>query len=106
MQEAVMATEKTATQKTRSQRTSPVAGVALTIVGLAGLAGSQYQAACRMSDFLGIPLKVALETVPPILLTAWHLLEPCALGHLRFLEDLLQISASCWQFVVALAGAA
>jgi hypothetical protein len=106
MQEAVMATEKTATQKTRSQRISSVAGVALTILGLAGLAGSQYQAACRMSDFLGIPLRVALETMPSILPTLWHLLEPCALGHLKFLDGLLQISLSCWQFVVALPGAA
>jgi hypothetical protein len=101
-----MATEKTATQKTRSQRISSVTGAALTVLGLAGSIGSLDQAACGLSDFIGSPLAIALQTLPSIILKAWHLLEPCALGHLRLLEGLLQISASCWQFVATLAGAA
>ena len=99
-----MATQKTATPKTKWQRISSV--TALTVLGLTGLAGSLDHGACQWSDFLGISLRVALEMIPSIIMTAWHLLEPCALGHLRFLEGFLQISLSCWQFVAALAGAA
>jgi hypothetical protein len=101
-----MATQKTATQKTRSQGIRSAAGAALTLLGLAALVGGLDQSVCRLSEFLGISLRVALETIPSILLAVWHLLEPCALGHLRFLDGLLQISVSCWQFVVILAAAA
>jgi hypothetical protein len=101
-----MATQKTATQKTRSQRISSPTGAALTILGLAALVGSLDQSVCRLSEFLGISLRVALEAIPSILLAAWHLLEPCALCQLRFLDGLLQVSISCWQFVVTLAAAA
>ncbi len=93
-----------ATQKTQSQRISSITGAALTLLGLAALAGSLDQAACRVSCFLGIPMRAALEALPSILLAAWHILQPCALGHLRLVEGVVQISVCCLQFVLTLAG--
>ena len=95
-----------ATQKTRSQRISSTTRVALTLLGLTGLAGSLDQAACHLSCFVGITARALLETLPSIFLSAWHILQPCALGHWRLLEGLLQISVSGWQFALTLAGMA
>jgi hypothetical protein len=95
-----------ATQKTRSEKISSVMLVALALSGLAVLAGSLDHAACRLSYFLGLPARAALETLPSILLGALHILQPCAFGDLKFLESFLQISASCWPFVLTFAGVA
>ncbi len=95
-----------ATQRTRSQSISSITRAALALSGLAGLAGSLDQVACHVSSFLGVPARAALETLPSILLASRHILQPCALGHLRLLEGLLQISISCWQVILTLAGVA
>src|ERR1051325_10423038 len=101
MQEAVMATKKT-----RSNRISPVTLGALTLFGLAGLAGSLDHAACPLSDFLGIRLRMVLEALPSALPALWHAAQPCVLEHQSILECLLQVSVCGWQFVLTLAGAA
>ena len=101
MQEAVMATEKT-----RSQRISSAMAAAFTLVGLAGLVSSADHVACLLSCFMGIPVGAALEALPSMVLGARHIVQPCALGHLRLVEGILQISVSCWQVVLTLAGVA
>ena len=90
------------TQDTGSRKTGTATG-AFAILGLAGLAWMQ-QIASGLLCVVGIPLGMALETLPTIVLTAWHIFQPCALGHLRVLEGLLQVSAP-WQFVLMLTGA-
>jgi len=95
-----------AARKTRTRKTGPVAGATLLFLGLSGLVSSLDGTICRLATFLGIPSWAAGETVPSIVLGAWHILQPCAFGHLRLLEALLQISGPCWQFVLTLAGAA
>ena len=80
-----------------------VARAALLFLGLSGLVGSLGTVVCRLETLLGIPLGAASETMLSIVLGAWHILQPCALGYLR-LEVLLQISGSCWKFVLTLAG--
>ena len=85
---------------------SSVAGAALALLGLAGLAGSLDHLARRWSDFFCISLRVALETLPSISLGAWQISEPYLLCHLRILEAILEISESCWRIVVTLVGLA
>ena len=92
-----------ATNKTRSRKTSFVAGAALALLGLAGSVGTLDHLTGRWSEFFCIPLRVAIETLPSIFLGAWQISEPYVLGHLRVLEGLLQISASCWEIVLTLA---
>jgi hypothetical protein len=97
MQEAVMARHET-----NSQKTGTVRGVTLVILGLTGLAGMK-QIVSALSCCFGTPLNMALETLPSILSAVWHMLQPCAFGHLGLLERLLQVSIS-WHFVLTLAG--
>lgn len=97
MLEAVMATHKT-----KSRKLDMVRGAAFAILGLAGLAGIQ-QITSHLVCFLGIPLEIALNALPSILLRGWHMLQPYAFGHLRLLEGLLHISAS-WRLVLTLTG--
>ncbi len=92
-----------ATHETRSRKSSSVAGAAVALLVLAGSVGCLDQLARRWSEFLGISLRVAMETLPSVSLGAWQISEPYLLGHLRFLEGLLQVSASCWQIVLTLA---
>ena len=92
-----------ATDKTRSRKMSSVAGPALVLLGLAGSVGVLDHFAGRWSEFFRIPLRVAIETLPSIFVGAWPISELYILGHLRVLEGLLQVSASCWQIVLTLA---
>ena len=87
-----------ATQETKSLKTRGARGAALAILGLAGLAGME-QIAGGLACIFGVSLNMALETLPSILLMAWHILQPCMLGHMRLLESLLQVSLS-WQFIL------
>ncbi len=82
-----------ATQETKSRKTGALKGATLAIFGLVGLAGMERMAS-GLACFFGIPLNMALETLPSILLTAWHMLQPCAFGHFGLLEDFLQVSLS------------
>ncbi len=92
-----------ATNKTRSRKTSFVAGAALALLGVAGSVGTLDHLTGRWSEFFCIPLRVAIETLPSIFLGAWQISELYILGHLGVLEGLLQVSASCWQIVLTLA---
>ena len=92
-----------ATHDTESQKTGTVKRVAFAILGLAGLAGMD-QIASELVCVFGIPLKTALETLPTIILTAWHILQPGTFGYLRLLAGLVQVSGS-WQFALTLIGA-
>ena len=92
-----------ATHETRSRKVSSVAGAALALLGLAGSVGSLDHLARRWSEFFCISLRVAMETLPSISLGAWQISEPYILGHLRVLESLLKVSASCWQIVLTVA---
>ena len=91
------------TRETKSRMTGAVKGAAFAILGLAALIGME-QITSRLVCVFGISLKIALETLPSILLTAWDILQPCAFGHLRLLEGVLQVSVSL-QFVLTLTGA-
>ncbi len=93
------------TQKTQRQRIGSASRAALAFLGLAGLS-SLSQAACPLSDFLGIPLRTVLEALPSVLPALWHAVQPCVLGHQRLLECLLQVSVCGWQLALTLAGAA
>ena len=90
-----------ATPKARTEKISPLAGTAL---GLAGLAVGLDQITSRLSIILGIPLKAALQALSSILQGAWQVLQACAHSHLSLMEGLLQMSASCLQFLLTLAG--
>ena len=90
--------------ETRWRKIGSKAGAALALSGLAGLvAGSLQQLAGPWSDFFPISIRVAVDTLPSLALGAWQISEPYVLGHLRVLEGLLQISASCWEIVLTLA---
>ena len=91
-----------ATHKTRSRKISSVASSALALLGLAGSVGSLDHLARRWSELFCISLHVAMEALPSISLGAWQISEPYVLGHLRVLESLLKVSASCWQIVLTL----
>lgn len=93
------------TQNKTTQKMSSATGAVLALLGLA-TAGSLDLGTCGLTHLLGIPVKVALEPLPSILLAAWPMLQPCAFGHLRLLEGVLQIFVSCWQCVLTLAGLA
>ena len=99
MQGEVMGTRKKTTQKMNST------GAVLALLGLAS-AGSLDLSTGGLPHLLGIPLKVAIEALPAIVLAAWHMLPPCAFGRPWLLEGIVQISACCWQCVLALAGLA
>ena len=88
----------------RSRTMSSIAGGALALLGLAGLAASLDHLARRWSDFFCISLRVAIETLPSVSLGAWQMSGVYLLCHLRVLVALLQISSSCWRIVVTLAG--
>jgi hypothetical protein len=90
-----------ATHKARTEKVSPLAGAAL---GLAGLAVGLDQLTWRLSTLLGIPLKAGLEVLPSILQGAEQVLQACAHSHLSLLEGLLEMSASCLQFLLTIAG--
>ena len=90
-------------QGTNSRRTGAAAGAAFAILGLGGLM-SMEQAARGLVFLFGISLRMALETLPSVLLMGWHMLQPCVFGHLRLLDGLLQVFVS-WQFVLTLTGA-
>lgn len=90
------------TKKARAQKMGLITAAALAFLGLSSFIGRIDTAACRLAASLGISPGTMAETVPSILMGAWHILRPCALGHLRLLEAVLQISASCWQFVLTL----
>lgn len=92
-----------ATEETKSQKTGKAKGAAFAILGFTGLVGMQ-QVTSHLACFLGIPLEIVLDTLPSILLRGWHLLQPCAFGHLRLLEGLLHVSVS-WKLVQTLTGA-
>ena len=92
-----------AKNKTRSKAINSLAGSALALLGLAGSLGGLDHLAGRWSEFFCIPLRVAIETLPSIVLAAWQISEPCILGHLGVLEGLLEVPASCWQIVLTLA---
>lgn len=92
-----------ATKETRSRKTGKATGAAYAILGLAGLVGMQ-QITSHLACFLGIPLEIALHPLPSILLRGWHILQPCAFGHLRLLEGLPHVSVS-WRLVLTLTGA-
>src|SRR5262245_32138502 len=98
MEEAVMTTHETKSRKTSAPR-----GATFAILGFAGLAAMEHVAS-GLAGLLCFPLKMALETLPTIVLTAWHILQPCAFGHIGLLGGLLQVSTS-WQFVLTLTGA-
>lgn len=83
-----------------------LAGAALVLLGLEGSVDSLDQLTSRWSDFFCLSLRAAMETLPSISLGAWQISGLDLLGHLRVLESLLQISASCWQMGLILAGAA
>ena len=88
----------------RWRKIGSIAGAAVALTGLAGLvAGSLQQLAGQWSDFFCISIRVAVDTLPSLALGAWRISEPYVLGHLRVLEGLLQISASCWEIVLTLA---
>ena len=88
-----------ATQRTRTQKISSVTRVVLSLLGLATVHS-------LLIDLFGMPVKAVMEALPSILVVACHMLQPCALVHLKFSEGVLQISLSCWQFVLTLAGVA
>ena len=87
-----------AAQETKSWKTGAVTVAVFAILGLTGLIGMQ-QLTSRLACFLGIPLEIALETLPSIFLRVLHILQPCAFGHLRLLEG-LQVPVS-WHFILA-----
>ena len=95
-----------ATLQARWRKVGSIAGVGLALSGLVGLVGSLEQLAGRWSDFFCISLRVAMDILPSISLGAWQISGPYVLGHLRVLDGLLQISASCWQIVLTVARAA
>jgi hypothetical protein len=95
-----------AAQKTRSQRISALSRAFLALLGFVGFAGWLDQAACQLANLSGVPVRIALGALPPIVLPAWHLLLPYVPGCQRLLEGLLQISVSCGQFILTVAGAA
>ncbi len=90
------------THETESRKTGRVRELTFAILGLTGLAGIE-QIVSAFNCFFGAPLNIALETLPSILLIAWHLLQHCAFGHVGLLERVLQVSLS-WQFVLRLTG--
>ena len=93
-----------ATLDARRRKVASIAGAALALSGLARLVvGSLEQLAGQWNDFFCISLRVAMDTLPSIPLGAWQISGPYVLGHLRVFEDLLQISACCWQIVLTLA---
>lgn len=91
-----------ATEETRSRKTGKAAGAAFAILGLTGLVGMQ-QITTHLACFLGVPLEIALDMLPSILLRSWHLLQPCAFGHLRLLQGLPHVCVS-WKLVLTLTG--
>jgi len=92
-----------AAQETKSWKTGAITVGVFAILGFAGLAGIE-QIAGGLVCVLGITLRMALATLPSILLRALPILQPCAFGHLRLLGGLLQVSAS-WKLVLMLTGA-
>ena len=91
------------TKIAESRKTGPLKGAASAVIALAGLLGMEQITNGLVCAF-GVPLKTALESLPTIVLTVWHLLQPCALDHLRRLEGLLQFCVSL-RFVLTLTGA-
>ena len=73
------------------------ASAVLTLAGLLGMDQVTNGLVC----VFGISLKIALETLPAIVLTAWHLLQPYAFRHWGLLESLVQVCISL-QFALTL----
>ena len=92
-----------ASEERRSRKTGKAKGAAFAILGLTGLVGMQ-QITSHLACLLAVPLEILLDTLPSILLRSWHILQPCAFGHLRLLEGLLRVSVS-WKIVLTLTGA-
>lgn len=93
------------TRKKTTQKMNSATGAVLALLGLA-TAASLDLGTGGLPHLLGIPLKVAIEALPAMVLAASHMLQPCAFGRPWLLEGILQISACCWQCVLALAGLA
>jgi hypothetical protein len=74
-----------ARQRIKSQNIGSAAGAVLTLLELAGLAGWVSQVACPLGFLFGIPLRIVLETLPPVFHAAWHALPPCVLDHVSLL---------------------
>ena len=95
-----------AMQKTRTQNIGSVPGAALTLLGLAGLAGWVSQVACPFGYLFGIPWRIVLETLAPVFDEAGQALQTCLLDHVSLLAGLFQISISSWQLVLTFLGVA
>lgn len=95
-----------ARQRIKSRNIGSAAGAVLTLLGLAGLAGWVSQVACPLGFLFGIPLRIVLETLPPVFYEAGHALQTCLLGHVSLLAGLFQISISSWQLVLTSLGVA
>lgn len=89
-----------ASEERGSRKTGKAKGAAFAILGLIGLVGMQ-QITSHLACFLGLPLEIALDTLPLILLRGWRMLQPCAFGHLLLLEGLLHTSVS-WKLFLTL----
>lgn len=87
-------------------RIGSVVGGALTVLGLASLVGGLSHASCFLVAFLGLPVKTLWEALPPVILAAWHFLEPCPLSYSSLLDGVLQVSLYCGHFVLAFAAVA
>jgi hypothetical protein len=93
-----------ARQRTKSQNIGSTAGAVLTLLGLASLAGWVGQGVCPFGYVFGIPLRIVLETLPPVFHEAGHALQTCLLRHVGLLAGLFQISISSWQLVLTFLG--
>lgn len=92
-----------ATPEAKWKNMRSVAGAAITLVALVEVVGTLDGLARRWADFFCVSLRVATETLPAISLAAWRISAPYLLCHLRVLEGLLQITASCWQLLLTFA---
>jgi hypothetical protein len=90
-------------QQTLLQRVSSMSGTALVVLALVGLLGGPDQSACWLGDLFIAAARVALSELPTVVLAIWQAWHPCSLDHARLLEGFLQISASSWPFILALA---
>lgn len=99
--EAVMAT-----QKRGSHGINTGIGGAFMLLWLAGLVAGLNYCECPFSAFFRIPMSTVFEALPSVILAAWQVFGPCLLTHIRLLDGLLQVSLSCGQLALALAGAA
>ena len=95
-----------ATQKGGPHGIKTAIGGAFMLLGLASLFAGLNRCECLLSAFFRIPLNTVLETLPSVILAAWHVLGPCAFAHIRLLDGLLEVSLSCGQLALALGGVA